>query len=276
MWQKPLRDFPGWVVTKWRRGGETATFAGFKGSVVSFGQTITKKSRSAWASVGSPPNQGGPHGFVTASMAARRMYAEVIAIGHSRAFASRMVQDTFGKKSLHQKTPSYADSSYFNSPCSNVSQDGGQTWGLYCLVQRMAQNTEPNSVYVVDSNTVSGNSTAFLFPLCQLEGLDQYQNVNDHGPRGIVSWNPSSSVPVGQPTTKTYTAAYNGFSVGVSETVFPASLNPVLTACQGSYATSFGAEWKGDNTGQQTMGAPSTDMAHIWTPAPSQLSRTCT
>jgi hypothetical protein len=125
----------------------------------------------------------------------------------------------------------------------------------------MAQDTEPNGVYVENETTTSGNDP---YGLILLAGTDYYHYPGSSGEHGIVQWAPSITKDVGNPQTYSVGVSYDGVSVSVSQTVYPNEIAPVLQQYNGAYPTSFGTEWTGDEGGNTVKGSPAADPANVW------------
>ena len=278
------------MVTTSHHDGETFAFAGPAGSTGaatwSGGNQGTPESatasdtnqgtpESATASVTPPPMPSGGMDL-TATQAAQLVYEEAVAVGTPVAAAQQMafgssvtisstsnVTGSNGTETTGATTTpaSISKGTIFNSTCDHVTIDSGAAWGTSCLVQRMAQDTEPDDVYVEDEITTSGNDPSGLILLA---GTDYYRYPGSSGEHGIVQWDPSATKDVGNPQKWTVGISYDGIGVSVSQTVYPDEITPVLQQYNGDYPTSVGSYWTGDEGGNTVLGSPAVDLAHIW------------
>ncbi|MHB1431168.1 MAG: hypothetical protein ACYCVZ_03500 [Streptosporangiaceae bacterium] len=261
----------GLVLTTWRRGAQTASFAGPRGSVILFNETSGRRGAagSASASLTPPPMPVGGAMARTPTQAAELLYEEAVAVGTPVAAARQMAfglrsGSTSNGTSAVGSVSAMSKGTIYNSGCAHTTGDAGNAWGTSCLEQKMAPDSEPNQVYTLDTLTTSGNDNDWYCALTGLLGKDYYRYSGSYGNHGLVTWKPASTVPEGSPKTYTASLGYNGTGVSVSQTAYPNNLNPMLAAYNGQSPTSFGDQWRGGEMGKTVVGAPGADLTHIW------------
>lgn len=142
--------------------------------------------------------------------------------------------------------------SIFNSGCSYSS--GGGISGEACVQQSWLEQ-KPGAYYV--ENQVTTSAIANSGDITALTGYYYWGNGDVYT---RVGWSPSAQISEGSPTTYTLSAAADGFAASVSETQYPATLNPYFPNGQGQSA--FGSLWNGNVSGAY-VSANSVAIVHL-------------
>jgi hypothetical protein len=248
----------GLAVTTWQNGTQAVSFAGLPGSTVSFSESDSGPNTAGEATATITPPASGNDLSLTQTEAARLEYEEAVAVHTPTDIASAMAFDVSNTST---------EKRIFHSACAHTTGDANHAWGTACITQKMAQNVEPNGVYVLDKIHTSGSDHDWACDLTGLRGQDFYRYSGSSGEHGMVDWHPDATVGVGNPRTYTASVSYNGVGFTVSQNVYPNRLDPVLSAYNGSSPTSFADFWSGDagnGSNASTVAAPGVDEAHIW------------
>lgn len=275
---------PGIVKTSWTFPGGSVVAVDTAGSSVSAGCTGQPGFQgSCWSSTG-PTSPSGVARYYSQTQAAQLTYTELRALGASSTVAQSMAKSTLppGTAFSPSTTPpsgtmtssqgstvskatlissSIPVGSYFHSACTQTTGDAGNASIYACLTQRLLQDNS-SGTYVGDAITSSASDNDWADSLTSAYGHETYTYTGSYGTHSLVQWDPSATVPIGNPVQVTYGVSLDGFGVSATDTLYPGSLQPNFLDSNGSAYTGFGSTWTGCS-GASTVSTPSSDMVKV-------------